>query len=116
MISCPICIPVVKGILNYFVSLKFLFSKDFIKENYYKHFGYSVLISFFLILFLREFCYLNTTPLLFNLFIGGFTLFIINGVRESKLEDKYGAPFSWNDIFFGAHGGVLGAYLCTLIF
>lgn len=116
MISCPICIPVLKGILSYFTSLKLFFSKDFIKENYYKHFGYSIVIGFFLILFFREFLYLDTTPLYFNLFVGGFALFTINGLREGKLEDKYGAPFSWNDVFFGSYGGILGAYLCTLIF
>ncbi len=103
------------GLSFLITDLRFFFHKDFIKENYYLHFFLSVLISFGLVSFFREFMYLADTPLLFNLFIGGFALFCINGVREIIVETRE-VPFSWTDINFGFWGGVLGAWLSTLVF
>lgn len=114
---CPVCPGLGQGILKFFTDLKYFFSKDFFKERYYLHFSLSIPISFGIVLFFREFMYLGDTPVWFQLFIGGAALFAINGIREAILEnEEKGIKFSWSDIFFGTYGGIVGAWLVTLIF
>lgn len=103
------------GLLFFITDLRFFFHKDFFKENYYLHFILSVLISFGIVLFAREYMYLVDTALWFQLFIGGFAAFFINGVREIVVETRE-VPFSWTDINFGTYGGIVGAFLVTLLF
>lgn len=105
------------GVIKFFSDMKFFFTKDFIKENYYKHFIYSLILVIPCIWFAYEFMYLKDTPTWFHVFLGGFGARAVNFVREWYYGVKYKAPWSWEDINFGTYGGILGTIIViTLIF
>lgn len=114
-ITCPACKNVLKGLLKYITDTKYIFKKDFIKENYYKHLGYTFLI-FLPIAFIFSF-YLGIleTPILYQSFIYGFLGWILNFFRENYKYKKYEAPFSFTDINMGSYGGVLIPLFIKLI-
>jgi hypothetical protein len=104
------------GIIKFFSDMKFFFSKDFIKENYHKHFGYSLVLTIPCLWFMITYMYLGDTPFGFQAFVCGFGARAVNFVREWYYGKKYGAPMSWEDINFGTYGGllapiILGAFL-----
>jgi len=104
-----------RGILKFVTDLQYIFHKDFIKENYYKHFGYSLPLTFVCICIGLWLFDLQDTGALPTI-LGGFGAFAFNGIRESILEEEYDAPFSWTDINIGGRGGTLGGFLASLFF
>jgi hypothetical protein len=104
------------GIIKFFTDMQFFFKPDFIKENYHKHIGYSLVLTIPCILFMLNFMHLADTPTLFIIFIGGFGARAVNFVREGYLMDKYGSRFSWEDINFGTYGGIIGAIISIWIY
>jgi len=45
--ECSIC-PILKdNIVRYVTNTKKIFTPDFVKQNYHKHFGYSLVLTFF---------------------------------------------------------------------
>jgi hypothetical protein len=112
--ECPICPILWNNIKNYVSSLKYFFTKDFITENYYKHFLYSLVLTFFSIWFLLQHAHLADTGMPFQLFIGGFGAYAVNFVREWYYAKFKGAPWSFIDLNFGSYGGIIGALLAVL--
>ena len=108
------------GIIKFFTDMKFFLTKDFIKQNYHKHFLYSLVLTIPCILLMLNFMHLADTPILFQVFVGGFGARGVNFLKEWFHGKKYGAPWSWEDINFGTYGGILGAsiaiFLYSLIF
>ena len=99
----------------YITGFRYFFHKDFIKENYYKHFLYSILIGFLL---LSPLCLLESfreTQLIFKTILGGILLYAINWIREDNKRIKYKAPFSQLDVNFGSYGGIISAILIQTI-
>ena len=95
------------GIKKFFSDMKFFFSKDFIKENYHKHFGYSLVLTIPCMWFMLNYMHLADTPFWFHIFIGGFGARGVNFCKEWYHGIKYKAPWSWEDINFGTYGGLL---------
>lgn len=113
-----------KDILGFFLafitSTKYFFKKEFITELYYKHFGYSLVLTLPCIYLLMMFAYLKDTPLLFQCFIGGGGAFTVNWVRELIKENnaqkegwKY--HFDYVDIYFGTYGGIVATIIIYLL-
>jgi hypothetical protein len=110
-------LPILKnGIIKFFTDIKFFFTKDFIKENYHKHFLYSLVLTIPSIWFMYEYMQLKDTGIGFTIFIGGFGSRGVNFVREWYYGMKYKASWSWEDINFGTYGGIIGAIIAILIF
>lgn len=110
MIECPICPVVFQHTKEYILDIKEIFTKNFIKERYYLHLFLSMFLTMGAVWYLREYAYLDETPYLFQMFIGGFGAFGVNFAREWYYARK-GAPFSMTDIRMGSYGGVLGTII-----
>lgn len=104
-----------KNLLPVITNIRYFFTKDFIKENYYKHFLYSLGIIFPIIHLLIEYCYLGTTPVGFILFIGYLIMYTLNFLREWYYGKKYKTKWSFKDIIFGGYGGIIGTILYLII-
>lgn len=98
-----------------FKAITKVFSKNFIKENYYLHFFISIIISFIVIRFMCVNMYLADTPIWFHILCGWAIGYVSNVVREGYLEDKGKAKFDWNDVHAGAYGGIVGSIIYILI-
>jgi hypothetical protein len=114
-IECPICPVVIQSAKKYVLNTKFLFSPKFISENYYKHFGYSLVLTFFTIWFLFSFAYLGDTGYFFPVFVGGFGAFGVNWVREWYYAKFKGAPWDDVDVHMGSYGGIVGTIIFLLL-
>ena len=114
-IECPICPIIKENFLRYVTNTKKIFTPDFIKQNYHKHLGYSLVLTFFAIWFLFLNAHLGDTGILFPIFIGGFGAYAVNFVREWYYGKFHGAPWDEVDLDMGSYGGILGAILYLLI-
>ena len=115
-IESPICPVIVQNAKEYVLNTKFFFSPDFVKKRYHKHFGYSLVLTFFAIWFLFKFAYLGDTGYFFPIFVGGFGAFAVNWVREWYYGIKYKAPWDDVDIHMGSYGGIVGTILFLLTY
>ena len=115
-IECPICPIVIQNAKEYVLNTKFFFSPKFISENYYKHFGYSLVLTFFAIWLLFLYAFLGDTGYVFPVFIGGFGAFLVNWMREWYYAKFHDAPWDDIDIHMGSYGGIVGATLFLLYF
>lgn len=104
------------GIIKFFTDMKFFFTKDFVKQNYHKHFLYSLVLTIPCILLMLKFMHLADTPILFQVFVGGFGAKAVNWVREWFYGVKYKAPWSEEDINFGTYGGIIGASIAVVLY
>ena len=77
------------GIIKFFSDMKFFFTKDFIKQNYYKHFLYSLVLTIPSIWFMYEYMHLKDTGIGFTIFVAGFGAKAVNWVREWYYGIKY---------------------------
>ena len=116
-IECPIC-PILKdSISKYLTDTKKIFGPDFVKQNYHKHFGYSLVLTFFSIWLLFLYAHLGDTGNIFPIFIGGFGAYCVNWVREWYYGYRYNAPWDWTDLNMGSYGGIIGTtiFLLTMV-
>jgi len=104
-----------KNFTNYILDIKKIFTPNFIKQNYHKHLGYSLVLTFFSIWLLFTYAHLEETGNFLPIFLGGFGAYAINGVREGYYQYKYQAPFHQTDVNMGSYGGILGAILALLL-
>ncbi len=114
MIECSICPILWNNIKKYLTDTTKIFSKDFVKQNYHKHLGYSLVLTFFAMWFLLTHAHLADTGMPFQLFVGGFGAYGVNFVREWYYGIKYGAPWDFTDLNMGSYGGIIGALLAVL--
>ena len=114
MIECTICPILWNNIKKYLTDTTKIFSKDFVKQNYHKHLGYSLVLTFFAMWFLLAYANLADTGMPFQLFVGGFGAYGVNFVREWYYGIKYGAPWDFTDLNMGSYGGIIGALLAIL--
>jgi len=115
-ITCSACIPVLKGIIQYFTDIKYFFKPEFKTERYYLHFFLSLAIALPIIAGLLFMSHLETTPLLYQIFIGAFITYGINWHRENKkMDPEKGVPFSQTDVNFGSYGGAIAPLIIKLI-
>ena len=114
-IECPICPILKENFLRYVTNTKKIFTPDFIKQNYHKHLGYSLVLTFFAIWFLFVNAQLGDTGILFPIFVGGFGAYCVNFAREWYYAKYHEAPFDGTDLDMGSYGGILGAILFLLI-
>jgi len=112
--ECPICPILWNNIKSYVLDTTKIFTKAFIKENYYKHLLYSMVLTFFSMWFLLLHADLADTGLAFQLFIGGFGAYCVNFAREWYYGKFHGAPWDPTDLNFGSYGGIIGALLAVL--
>jgi hypothetical protein len=114
--ECTICPIIKQNIINYISDTKKVFAPGFVKQNYHKHLGYSVVLTFFAIWFLFEFAHLQDTGIFFQLFLGGFGAYGVNWVREWFYGKFYGAPWDDTDVNMGSYGGIVGTaiFLATI--
>jgi hypothetical protein len=115
-IECPICPIIVQNAKEYVLNTKFFLSPDFVKKRYHKHFGYSLVLTFFAIWFLFKFAYLGDTGYFFQIFVGGFGAFAVNWVREWYYAKFHQAPWDDVDIHMGSYGGIVGTILFLLTY
>lgn len=115
-IECTICPILKENIIKYVTDVKYAFTPDFIKQNYYKHLLYSLVLTFGAMAFLMNYAHLADTGAAFQLFVGGFGAYAVNFAREWYYGIKYKAPWSSIDLNFGSYGGILGALIYILIF
>jgi len=92
-------------------NLNFFFKKEFITENFYKHFLLSILILFTGI---RVFD-LKGLPTAFILCVGYLAGYAINFTREWYLAKFKGNPFSFSDVIFGGYGGLIGTLIYIIL-
>jgi hypothetical protein len=104
------------GVIKFFSDMKFFFKKDFITQNYYKHFAYSIVLMIPCMWFMLNYMHLADTPFAFQVFVSGFGAKAINWVREWYYGIKYKAPWSDEDINFGTYGGIIAGIIGALIF
>jgi hypothetical protein len=104
------------GIVKFFSDMKFFFTGDFIKQNYYKHFLYSLILAIPIVWFAFEYMELKDTGIGFTIFLGGFITRTINWLREWYYGSFHEAPWSNEDINFGTYGGIIGTIITILIF
>lgn len=116
-IECTICSSLVNNVKNYILDITKIFTPAFETENYYKHLEYSALIAVPWILFLLRFAHLADTGLFFPVFIGGFSLFAVNWIREAYLnyKSKGEIPYDITDVNMGSYGGILGAVIAMVL-
>jgi len=114
-IECTICPIIKQNIINYVLDIKKIFTPDFVKQNYHKHFGYSIVLTFFSIWLLFLYAHLGDTGVFFQLFIGGFGAYGVNWIREWYYGYRYNAPWDDTDPNMGSYGGIIGALLAILI-
>ena len=110
-IECTICPIIKQNIINYILDIKKIFTPDFIKQNYYKHLGYSLVLTFFSIWLLFTYAHLGETGNFLPIFLGGFGAYAVNGLREGYYQQYHQAPFNQTDVNMGSYGGILGANL-----
>ena len=104
------------GIVKFFTDMKFFLTEDFIKQNYYKHFLYSLVLTIPSIWFANEYMHLKDTGIGFTIFVSAFGARAVNFVREWVYGIRYKAPWSWEDINFGTYGGIIGGIIAAIIF
>jgi hypothetical protein len=106
-----------KNITNYILDIKKIFTPDFIKQNYHKHVGYSLVLTFFAIWFLFAFAHLGDTGNFFPIFVGGFGAYAVNWLREAyyNYKSKDEIKFDQTDINMGSYGGIIGAILFLIL-
>lgn len=104
-----------KNITNYILDIKKIFTPDFIKQNYHKHVGYSLVLTFFAIWFLFAFAHLGDTGNFFPIFVGGFGAYGANFLREWYYGKFHDAPWDNTDLNMGSYGGIIGAILYLLL-
>lgn len=114
-IECPICPVIKENILKYVTDTKKIFTSEFVQQNYHKHLGYSLVLTFFAIWLLFVNAHLGDTGILFPIFVGGFGAYVVNWVRERYYAKKYNAPWDQVDVHMGSYGGVLGAVVFLLV-
>ena len=115
-ITCSACMPVLKGIIQYFTDIKYFFKSEFKTENYYKHFYYTLALMLPITAILLLVFDLNNTPILYQMFISGFIGFGGNWIRENKkMSVEKGIPFSIEDVHFGSYAGVLSPLIIKLV-
>jgi hypothetical protein len=81
-IECPICPVIVQNAKEYVLNTKFFFSPDFVKKRYHKHFGYSLVLTFFTIWFLFSFTYLGDTGSYFQFLLADLELLPLIGLEN----------------------------------
>lgn len=113
--ECLICPVIWENIKKYLTDTTKFFTKDFITQQYHKHFLYSLVLTFFSVWFLLLNADLADTGIFFQLFVGGFGAWVVNFLRERYYTKKYNAPFDFTDINFGSYGGIIGALLAVLL-
>lgn len=92
-------------------TVRHFFTKDFLNENYYKHF----FISIGTVYVINRLIDLTDTPLWFELFVGYLIGYMINFTREWYYAKKSKEiKFSFEDIVFGGYGGIVGALIVNL--
>jgi hypothetical protein len=116
MIKCTICPILWDNIKKYLTDTTKIFGKDFVKQNYHKHIGYSFVLTIPTIMFLMYYAHLADTGLFFQTSVGGFGAYGVNFVREWYYGIKYKAPFDFTDLNMGSYGGILGALVSVLIY
>jgi hypothetical protein len=114
MIECPICPILLNNIKKYLTDTTKIFGKDFVKQNYHKHLGYSLVLTFFAMWFLLAHAHLADTGMAFQLFVGGFGAYCVNFVREWYYSKYHNAPWDFTDLNMGSYGGIIGALLAVL--
>ena len=114
-IECTICPILRDNIVRYVTNTKKIFTPDFIKQNYHKHVGYSLVLTFFAIWFLFAYAQLGDTGNLFPIFLGGFGAYAVNFLREWYYGKFHDAPWDNTDLDMGSYGGIIGAILYLLI-
>ena len=113
-ITCPICPVIKENLIRYITDIKKFIAPDFIQQNYHKHFGYSLVLTFFSIWLLFLYAHLGETGVFFQLFIGGLGAYFVNWVRETFYAEYYKAPFDPTDVNMGSYGGIVGTILFLL--
>lgn len=114
-IECTIC-PILKDkVVRYVTNTKKIFTPDFVKQNYHKHLGYSLVLTFFAIWFLFAFAQLGDTGNLFPIFLGGFGAYAVNFAREWYYGKFHDAPWDGVDLDMGSYGGIIGAILYLVL-
>jgi uncharacterized membrane protein len=91
-------------------TVKYFFKKEFIKENYYKHFFLSIGIVYVI----NRLIDLTDTNLWFELIVGYGIGYGINFAREWFYAEFKEAKFSCEDVVFGGYGGLIGALILNL--
>jgi len=114
MIECTICPILWNNIKKYLTDTTKIFSKDFVKQNYHKHLGYSLVLTFFSMWFLLIHAHLADTGMPFQLFIGGVGAYAVNFLREWYYSKYHKAPWDFTDLNMGSYGGIIGALLAVL--
>lgn len=99
-----------KSLLFAVTTARHFFTRDFLNENYYKHFFLSIGIVYII----NRLIDLTDTPIWFELFVGYLIGYGINFAREWYYAKFKEAKFSWEDIIFGGHGGIVGALILNL--
>jgi hypothetical protein len=115
-IQCPICPVIKKNVIAYFTDIKFITTREFVTKAYNKHLFWSLILTVPSIIVLILFFDLDDVGVPFQLFVGGFGAYFVNGVREWVRSKLYGIEWDQVDIHMGSYGGILGALLATLIF
>ena len=112
--ECSVCPIIWNGIKSYLLDTTKTFTKAFIKENYYKHLLYSMVLTFFSMWFLLLHANLADTGIVCQLFVGGYGAYAVNFAREWYYAKYHETPFDFTDINFGSYGGIIGALLAVL--
>jgi hypothetical protein len=83
--ECSICPILRDNIIRYVTNTKKIFTPDFVKQNYHKHFGYSLVLTFFAIWFLFAYAHLGDTGNFFPIFVGGFGAYGVNFLENGTM-------------------------------
>lgn len=110
-IEYPICPVLFKGVKRYITDVQHFFGKQFVLNNYHKHFFISLALTIPSMFILDRLFDLQDTGTFFHLFVGGFGGYFVNGVKEWFYSRKYNAPWDQTDIHMGSYGGVIGALI-----
>jgi len=116
-IEFPIFDTIKSGFLRYVTELKKAFTPDFIKQNYHKHLGYSLVLTMVGLFVLDKYFNAADTGIFLHLFLGAFGAYCVNWVREAyyNYKSKEEIPFDQSDVNFGSYGGILAAVIYLLL-
>ena len=114
-IQYPICPVIKKNVITYLTDIKFIKTPEFITRAYYKHLLWSFVLTIPSVLVLILFFDLDDVGVPFQLFVGGFGAYFVNGVREWVRGKLYGTEWDQVDIHMGSYGGILGAAIALAI-
>lgn len=97
-----------------FLVWKFLFTKDFIRKSYDRHFLYTYFIIYYMFRLFYYFGMMEGVKWYYWIIIGTLVAWGINFLKEGYSEVVNKIPNDFNDVRFGVNAGIISSIISYL--